>query len=115
MCTKCKWRGVRGIILIDWKENYFEDRSRSVGAHNLTDDVVDDALSDKLRQAMLLAEVVLHEKALLLAAALPRRRREEEDNMVNSLWNGVALFFVGWSDGFRFSYSHSFRSFLSFS
>ena len=62
--------------------------------HNLTDDVVDDALSDKLRQAMLLAEVVLlHEKTLLLAAALPRRRREEAvDNMVNSLWKaGVCV------------------------
>ncbi len=47
----------------------------------LTDDVVDDAFSDMLRQAMLLAEV-LHEKTLLLAAALPRRSREAEDIMV---------------------------------
>ena len=47
----------------------------------LTDDVVDDAFSDKLRQAMLVAEV-LHEKTLLLAAALPRRSREAEDIMV---------------------------------
>ena len=47
----------------------------------LTDDVVDDAFSDMLRQAMLLAEV-LHEKTLLLAAALPRRSREAVDIMV---------------------------------
>ena len=47
----------------------------------LTDDVVDDAFSDMLRQAMLVAEV-LHEKTLLLAAALPRRSREAVDIMV---------------------------------
>jgi hypothetical protein len=48
----------------------------------LTDDVVDDAFSDMLRHAMLVAEVVLHENTLLLAAALPRRSREAEDIMV---------------------------------
>jgi hypothetical protein len=70
---------------------------------------------------MLLAEVVLlHEKALLLAAALPRRRREEAvDNMVNSLWKAVAfaqfLLFALFDGLSRFSFSHSFRSFLSFS
>ena len=48
---------------------------------HLTDDVVDDAFSDMLRQAILLAEV-LHEKTLLLAAVLPRRRREAVDIMV---------------------------------
>ncbi len=47
----------------------------------LTDDVVEDAFSDMLRQAILLAEV-LHEKAVLLVAALPRRRREAVDIMV---------------------------------
>ena len=42
---------------------------------------MDDAFSDMLRHAMLVAEV-LHEKTLLLAAALPRRSREAVDIMV---------------------------------
>lgn len=55
--------------------------TRHVGDTHLTDDVVEDAFSDMLRQAMLPAEI-LHENALLLAAALPRRRREAVDIMV---------------------------------
>jgi hypothetical protein len=56
----------------------------------LTDDVVEDAFSDMLRQAILLAEV-LHEKAVLLVAALPRRRREAVDIMVLKRVVGVYL------------------------
>ena len=52
-----------------------------VFATQLTDDVVEDAFSDMLRQAILLP-TLLHEKALLLAAFLPRRRREAVDIMV---------------------------------
>jgi len=52
-----------------------------VFATQLTDDVVEDAFSDMLRQAILLP-TLLHEKVLLLTAFLPRRRREAVDIMV---------------------------------
>jgi len=61
---------------------------------HLTDDVVDDAFSDMLRQAILLAEV-LHEKTLLLAAVLPRRRREAVDIMVINNQRVLAAFHFG--------------------
>ena len=74
----------------------------------LTDDVVDDAFSDMLRQAMLLAEV-LHEKTLLLAAALPRRSREAEDIMViisrrfwaEEMWNSLLSLVFDLSSPYR--------------
>ena len=64
-------------------------RSSSTPSRRDSDDVVDDAFSDMLRHAMLVAEV-LHEKTLLLAAALPRRSREAVDIMV-VIGRGAAL------------------------